>query len=261
LKFFAKIYILLFIVLFSTPLLFAQALTQGGPFYYLSSISPTSGKTGDTILLIGTGLTNTFSVNFGGTPATSFAVVSDDTVKAVVGAGSTGEVTITVIGHIPSLPIFPQFTFISSPTITSFTPSSGGNGASITIKGTGFTNADTVEFGGVLAQSFTVLSDTTITAVVGNGSTGNISVVTPVGGTGILAGFTFLTQDNWTGAVNTAWEDPGNWSLGVIPDSTMDVVINSGIVLLNSNATVKSLTLNPIVNFTVGTGYTLTITH
>ena len=65
----------------------------------------------------------------------------------------------------------------------------------------------------------------------------------------------------WTGAVSTAWENPGNWSCGVLPDANSDVVINSGTAVLNSNTTIRSFTVNQGVNFTVNPGYTLTINH
>jgi hypothetical protein len=83
-----------------------------------------------------------------------------------------------------------QTSLINSPTITSFTPTSAGTGSSITITGTNFTGATSVSFGGIDATSFTVNSSTNITAVVGAGATGDVSVTTP-GGTATLAGFTF----------------------------------------------------------------------
>jgi uncharacterized repeat protein (TIGR01451 family) len=62
------------------------------------------------------------------------------------------------------------------PTITSFTPASGGAGTSITLTGTNFNGATAVSFGGVAASSLTVNSATSITAVVGTGASGNVSV-------------------------------------------------------------------------------------
>ncbi len=67
--------------------------------------------------------------------------------------------------------------------------------------------------------------------------------------------------NRWTGAVNSYWEQAGNWSCGTIPDSNTDVVISSGPVTLNSNTTIRSLKLDPDVNFTVNPGVILTILH
>ncbi len=74
------------------------------------------------------------------------------------------------------------------PTIISFTPTSGESGTTITIKGTHFTGITGVKFGGIAAAAFTVQNDTTITAVVGAGGTGDITIKGP-GGTVALAGF------------------------------------------------------------------------
>ena len=78
---------------------------------------------------------------------------------------------------------------IGTPAITSFNPTSGAAGAHVTINGTSFTQTSAVSFGGIPAQSFTVVSDIQINAVVGNGKTGSIAVTTP-GGTTTASGFT-----------------------------------------------------------------------
>jgi len=78
----------------------------------------------------------------------------------------------------------------STPTISSFTPTTAAAGATVTITGTNFTDATAVSFGGTAAASFSVVSATSITAVVASGTTGSVSVTTP-GGTVSLAGFTF----------------------------------------------------------------------
>ena len=67
------------------------------------------------------------------------------------------------------------------PAITSFTPTTTATGASVNITGIRFTGATAVKFGGTAASSFTVDSDTQITAVVGSGSSGKVTVITPGG--------------------------------------------------------------------------------
>lgn len=67
--------------------------------------------------------------------------------------------------------------------------------------------------------------------------------------------------NSWTGSVSTAWEDPGNWSCGTVPNSTTDATINSGTVTINSNVSVHSVNILPGVNFTVNSGFTFTILH
>jgi hypothetical protein len=83
------------------------------------------------------------------------------------------------------------YTSNSAPVITSFSPSTATKEGVITITGTNFTGATSVTFGGVAARSFTVVSPTSITAVVGTGASGNVVITTP-GGTTTFAGFNFV---------------------------------------------------------------------
>ena len=69
------------------------------------------------------------------------------------------------------------------PTITSFTPTSGQVGTTVTITGTNFTGATAVSFNSIAASSFTVNSATQITATVAASSTTGAVRVTTGGGT------------------------------------------------------------------------------
>src|SRR5207247_5190740 len=97
---------------------------------------------------------------------------------AVVGAGKSGDVSVTTpLGTVK----LSGFVYIGPPTITSFTPTTSGTGATVIIKGTNFTGATSVSFGGVAARSFNVNSDSIITAIVGTGASGVVMVTTPLG--------------------------------------------------------------------------------
>ena len=74
--------------------------------------------------------------------------------------------------------------------IYSFSPITATTGTTVTIKGKAFIGAYAVSFGGDIAKSFTVINDSTISAVVGNGASGNVVVVSPNGTAG-LGGFVF----------------------------------------------------------------------
>lgn len=62
--------------------------------------------------------------------------------------------------------------------ITSFTPKDAGKGASVIIKGKRLSYVTQVNFGGIPANSFKLESDTIISAVVGNGNSGYLSIAT-----------------------------------------------------------------------------------
>jgi hypothetical protein len=85
------------------------------------------------------------------------------------------------------------FSFIAAPAITSFTPLTGGAGTTITITGTNLNGATAVSFGGTAAASFVVNSNTSITATVASGTSGDVVVTTPAG-SATLAGFSFISN-------------------------------------------------------------------
>jgi len=66
---------------------------------------------------------------------------------------------------------------------------------------------------------------------------------------------------HWTGTVSSAWENPNNWSCGILPDANTNVTINSGTVIVNSNVICRTLTVMPGVIFTVSSPFKLTIAH
>ncbi|HUI42878.1 MAG TPA: choice-of-anchor tandem repeat GloVer-containing protein [Terriglobia bacterium] len=143
-----------------------------------------SGKVGMSVQILGGGLTGTTAVTFNGTPA-SFHVVSNTYLTAMVPAGATtGFVKVTT----PKTTLTSSTKFRVTPSILSFMPPSGPVGTLVTINGSGLKQTSKVTFGGVAATSFTVNSDTQVTATVPTGAkTGKIAITTP-GGTAISTG-------------------------------------------------------------------------
>jgi hypothetical protein len=69
----------------------------------LVSFTPTTAAQGATVTIAGTNFTGATAVSFGGTAAASFTVVSATSITAVVGAGASGNVSVTTAGGITSL--------------------------------------------------------------------------------------------------------------------------------------------------------------
>jgi hypothetical protein len=89
-------------------------------------------------------------------------------------------------------------------------------------------------------------------------------VVTVADGTENSAEFILKFAEQWIGNTSTAWENPQNWSCGLLPDTNTDVIINSGtpyFPIVNSNSSIRSLTVSPTASVTVNPNYNLTITH
>ncbi|MBA3916475.1 MAG: IPT/TIG domain-containing protein [Acidobacteriales bacterium] len=175
-------------LLYGTTLAGGTGINAGNGVVYSLNISAaafaklvnTTGKVGSTVEILGQGFTGSTQVSFAGVNATTFSVVSNTYMTATVPVGAkTGTVTITR----PSGPLVSSQTFRVTPTITSFTPPSGPVGTAVTINGTGLTQTTKVTFGTIAATTFTVVSDSKITATVPSGAkTGKIGV-TSAGGT------------------------------------------------------------------------------
>ncbi len=159
-----------------------------GPTF--TTFSPSSGASGTSVTLTGTNFSGATAVAFNGTPAQSFIVDNATQIRAVVAVGTTsGTISVTA----PKGTATSSTRFLVAPSIASFTPSNVGAGTSVVITGLNFTNASAVAFNGSAAQSFTVDSDTQITAVVAAGTTsGTLSVTTPVGTATSSSSFTFF---------------------------------------------------------------------
>jgi uncharacterized repeat protein (TIGR03803 family) len=147
----------------------------------------TSGKVGDTIGILGQKFTGTTAVFFNGVSAafTLDTTYPDTYLTATVPSGATkGKVTVVT----PTSTLTSNKVFTVVPFILSFSPTSGKVGASVVITGSGLTQASKVTFGGVKATTFTVNSDSKVTATVPIGAkTGKIAITTP-GGTATSSG-------------------------------------------------------------------------
>src|SRR5207245_888495 len=150
----------------------------------ITSFSPTSGPVGTSVTITGANFTGVTSVSINGTAA-SFTVNSSTSITATLpGGATTGPISVTTSGGTATSAS--NFTVIPPPTITSFSPTSGPVGTSVTITGTNFTGVTSVTINGV-AASFTVNSSTSIATTLPNGATTGPISVTTSGGTAISA--------------------------------------------------------------------------
>ena len=153
----------------------------------ISNFSPKTGPEGLQVVLTGVGFTGATGVKFGGVDA-AFNVDSDIQITTTVPVGAvTGPITVATLGN-GTIATATAFTVTlpppPPPTITSFDPASGPVGSAVVITGTGFTGATAVNFGTLAATSFTIDSDTQITAIVPAGFAHSPIKVTTAGGTG-----------------------------------------------------------------------------
>jgi uncharacterized repeat protein (TIGR03803 family) len=155
-----------------------------GPFV---TFLPAARPVGGLVEILGQGFRGATGVSINGTTA-SFSVESDTYLTATVPAGATtGSITVSEPGGtLTSNKIFRVL-----PQISGFSPSDGTAGTTVVITGNSLLGATEVFFACGKKATFTVDSDTQITATVPAGAmTGDISIVTPGGNTGSPGVFT-----------------------------------------------------------------------
>lgn len=173
----------------------------------VTRLSPASGTSsgGTVVTIVGTELSTTTAVSFGGTPATSFTLVNSKTVRAVAPSG-TGEidVTVTAIGGTSATGDSSKYLYTappSTPTITNLSVSTGTTLGTtlVTITGSNLDGATAIRFGTTNALLYTLVDDSTITvtAPVHNSGEIDVRVVTPGGtsATSSASKFTYAAPD------------------------------------------------------------------
>lgn len=156
-----------------------RVTTAGAP-PVINSFSPTSGPVGRVVAIFGNNFTGAPKVTFKENLPAIFVVLSDGKIWATVPQGTqTGRIRVTTPGGTATSDT--NFRVIPPPNITSFSPTSGMVGTSVTILGEYFSNIREVRFGALMAP-FTLVSGGQIVATIPQGtSTGLVSVTTPGG--------------------------------------------------------------------------------
>jgi hypothetical protein len=138
---------------------------------------------GTTVSLVGSGNSGIYFVTDN---AGHNAPPSTTTITATIAAPGTN----AVFRGVTFAPV------ASVPTITSFTPTTGATGTTVTITGTNLTGATAVTLNGAAITGFTVVNATTITFTVPAGATsGTIAVTTPNGTATSTGTFTYIPDN------------------------------------------------------------------
>ncbi len=165
----------------------------------VSTISPISGNIsgGTSVTITGTGFRDITSVSIGGVNVTNYTVVSDTQITATTDANTYGTKNVVVTSLYTSGTKTNAFTYYETIGVSTILPDNGSiaGGTSVTISGTGFRNITSVAIGGVNVTSYTVDSDTQITAITGSIVSAGLKnvVVTSTYTSGTLTnGFTYF---------------------------------------------------------------------
>ena len=224
----------------------------------VSGISPASGPNGGgtSVTITGSSLTGVTAVSFGTAAATNVIVESDSAIVATAPAHADGTVDVTVTNPAGTSAAVAadQYTYTAAaPTVTSVAPATGpsGGGTTVTITGTGFTDATGVSFGSVAATDVAVVTATSMTALAPAGSgVVDVTVTSPEGTSAATA------ADQFTyGAAPTATElAPG---IGPTAGGTLVTIGGTGFVAGQTSVTIDG-TVIPAANVTVQNARVLT---
>jgi IPT/TIG domain len=145
-------------------------------------VSPVDGKAhgGQKVKIIGSGFTGASAVHFGSRLSPSFTISKGTTITAVAPRGF-GTVDVTVTTSNGTSPASPgdRYEYVGTvPQVSGVSPRTGPaeGGATVTISGENMEDAMAVHFGSVEARSFTVNSETSVTAVSPTQSVGTVDV-------------------------------------------------------------------------------------
>ncbi len=137
----------------------------------IDRITPDKGPvTGSIeIEILGHNLGAASKVSFGAVRASSYTVVSNNKIEALLPAGGPGivSVSVTTPGGTSLATSSSQFEYFALPTISSVTPGFGppSGGINVVILGSNFSQVISVRFGTKRAKSFSIVSPTQIDAV------------------------------------------------------------------------------------------------
>jgi hypothetical protein len=164
----------------------------------ISSFSPASGPVGGQVTLTGTFVTGQYyTVNFGSYSTSAYASSSTTLTTTVPSGIPPGALKISVIIGGQTVTAPGSFT-VTTPTITSFSPTSGVAGTLVTITGTGFNSnyyGTSVSFGTVNANIISITSTSITVTVPSNTGNGAMKIVVNSGGQTVSSSSNFTVTN------------------------------------------------------------------
>jgi hypothetical protein len=240
---------------------------QAPPTPTITSLGSTSGCVGSSITITGTNLTGATAANvkIGGTPVASITSNSGTVIVAVIGTGTTGNVTVTTAGGISNS--FGTFTVNNVPTQPSIIAgnTSPCQGDSVTYS---ITNISGLTYTWTFPSDWIQTSGGSTNSVIVTAGevTGNITVSpSNICGSGIPRTLAVTTNTKkWNGSPADSWNDGTKWIPSGVPDATNCVIIPTGTtakIMNTPDAFAKTVTIKaPTGNLELQSGKNLTVT-
>jgi hypothetical protein len=225
----------------------------------VTTCSPTSGSTagGTSVTCSGASFTGATAVRFGVVGASSFSVNNDGSITASSPPQVAGTVDIRVTTAYGTSAVVSgdQFTYQAPayPVVTGVSPTTGptSGATSVTVSGSGFSGATAVSFGSRAATSFTVNSDSSITATSPAASAGTVDIRVTNGfgtsGTSSVDQFTYVAAPSVSSVNPSSGTTLGGGSVTI-----------SGATF--TGATAVSFGGTPATGFTVNSDSSITAT-
>ncbi len=166
----------------------------------VSSLSPSSGPEGTTVVITGTGFTSQPVVYFNAVQATVAGFTATTiTVTAPVPASGNRPTPADVIVHVGNdqseNTVDDNYTYVGV-ALTGILPVAGPAGTVVTITGSGFRGTPAVAFGGTAATTVTDVTDTSLKATAPAHAAGKVDVTVTSGS--VVATPTAATTDDFT---------------------------------------------------------------
>ncbi|HVS33890.1 MAG TPA: IPT/TIG domain-containing protein [Thermoanaerobaculia bacterium] len=222
----------------------------------IANLTPNNGPAvgGTAVTMTGSDFLPGATVTIAGAPVSNLVVVDANTITFVTPPGPSGPATVILTNPDGRSALSPvPFTY-DSPSIANVTPSSGPVGTVVTISGVNFSGGVTsVTFNGV-AASFTVDSDSQITATVPAGATTGPLVVTSGSFSSNAVTFTVACSDpppTITASGPTDFCPPGSVTLTANTPTTPTV----SSYLWSTGETTQSITVSTTGSYTVTVTY------